>query len=121
MKNRQHRSIAGRIQKARALPRALERRRFRFAVTHHGGDDEIRVVEGGAERVCEHVSQLPAFVNRAWRGDAHVARYAAGRGELAEQTTKPADVARHLRVHLRVRAFEVDVRHNSRPAVSGTG
>src|SRR4051812_32253470 len=79
VQHRQHRAVATRIQKARALPRAGERARLGFAITNDRERDGIRIVEDSAERVREHIAQFTTFVNRAWRGHTDVAWYASRR------------------------------------------
>ena len=37
--------------------------RFPFTVAHHGGDNQIRIIERGPIRACEGVTQLAALVN----------------------------------------------------------
>lgn len=53
VKDREHRTVADRIEKLIRLPRRRERACFRLAVTDDAGDDQIRVVEGRTERVTE--------------------------------------------------------------------
>jgi hypothetical protein len=53
--------------------------------TDDAGDDQAGVVEDGAERMAERIAELAAFVDRARRRGRHVARDAAGKGELCEQ------------------------------------
>ena len=57
-------------------------------------DDQIGIVERGAERVREHVAELAAFVDRARRRRAHVARNAVGRRELSKEPRHPGRVLR---------------------------
>ena len=121
MQDRQHCAVARRIEEAGALPRPLQRRRFGLAVANRRHDDQIRIVEGRAERVRQHVSKLAAFMNRARRGRANVTRNAAGRRELSEQPAQSGHVTRDVRIDLRVRALEVDIGDDRRSAVSGTG
>ena len=82
---------------------------------------EIGVVEDGAERVREHVAELSPFVDRPGRRRAHVARYAAGRRELAKESPHPVDALGDRRVDLRVGPLEVHVREHRRAAVAGPG
>ena len=117
----QHGAVAGRVQKMRALPRARQRARLRLAVTDHRDHEEIGIVEGGAERVNEHVAELAAFVDRSRRGHAHVARHAAWRGELAEEAAHAGAVARDARIDLRVGGFQVYVGHDRRSTMARTG
>src|SRR6185312_8404265 len=121
MENREHRAVARRIQKARALPRTFERAGFGFTVPDHGGHDEIGIVERRAERVRQHVAQLSALMDRTGGGHADVARNAARRRELPNEAANALRVARYLRIDLAVRALEIDVRDYSRSAMAGAG
>src|SRR5438105_11486344 len=87
VQDRQHRTVPARVEEADALPGALQGSRLRLAVANHGCHEQIRVVEGRAEGMGEHIAELPALVDRARGGDAHMARHAAGRGELTEEST----------------------------------
>ena len=58
VEDRKHRTVAGGVQKACALPRALEGPGLGFAVPHHARDEKIGMVVGGAERVRERVPEL---------------------------------------------------------------
>ncbi len=69
----------------------------------------------------QRVAELAALVDRAGRLRRHVARDAAGEGELAEEPPEPLRVAPDLGIDLRVGALEVGVRHQGRAAVPGAG
>jgi hypothetical protein len=118
VQDRQDRSVASRVEEADGLPGALQRSGLRLAVADHGGDEEVGVVEGGAESVDENVAELAALVYRAGSGHAHVARHPAGCRELPEEPPHPGRVSRDLRVDLGVGAFEVHVRQDGRTAVT---
>jgi hypothetical protein len=85
VEDREDGAVAGGIQKADPFPGSGQRAGLCLAVPDDRGDDEVRVIEGSAERVAEDVAKLAALVNRARRGDADVAGDAARRRELAEQ------------------------------------
>ena len=121
MQDRQHRPVARRVEEAHPLPGALQRRGLRLAVADHAGDEEVGVVEGGAEGVNEGVAELAALVDRPGGGDADVAGDPAGRRELAHQVQQPGFVRRGLGVELGVGALEVDVRDHRRAAVTRPG
>src|ERR1700730_6161938 len=63
MQDRQHRTIARGIQILDALPRSGEWACFRFAVSNHSSDNQIRIVECCAERVREDITESTAFMN----------------------------------------------------------
>ena len=93
VQDRQDRAVAHRVQEVDALPRTGERPGLRLAVADDAGDDEVGVVERGAERVHQRVAELAALVDGAGRRHADVARDAAGRRELPEQSLHARTVA----------------------------
>ena len=103
------------------MPARRERPGLRLAVADDAGDEQVGVVEGGAEGVHERVAELAALVDRAGRLRRGVARDPAGEGELAEELAQPFLPVGHLRVQLAVRPLEVGVGHVRRPAVAGAG
>ena len=121
MQDREHRAFTRRVQEADALPRALERRGLGLAVADDAGDDQLGVVERGAEGVQERVAELAALVDRAGCRHAHVARDPARRRELAHELQQPRLVGGDARIDLGVGPLEVDVRHDRRAAVAGAG
>jgi hypothetical protein len=64
VQDRQDGAILDGVEKVDRLPTAFERTRLRLAVADHTGDDQIGVVERGAEGVHDRVSQFAAFVHR---------------------------------------------------------
>src|ERR1700682_5359292 len=65
MEDGQHRAVGYRIEKFVRMPCGGQRTRLRFAVADDTGHDEIGIVEHGAERMAERITQLAALVNRA--------------------------------------------------------
>jgi hypothetical protein len=51
MKNRQHRSVGGRIEEFVAVPVGRKRIRFRLAVVNDAGSDQLRIIEDCAKSV----------------------------------------------------------------------
>ena len=100
------------------MPARRERARLGLAVADDAGDEQVGVVEGGAEGVHERVAELAALVDRAGRLRRRVARDPAGEGELAEELAQPLLAPADVRVELAVRALEVRVRDVRRPAVA---
>src|SRR5215208_1100328 len=119
VQDREHGTVASRVQEAYALPGALQGSGLGLAVTDDRGDEEVRVIEGRAEGVREDVAELAALVDRAGGGHADVTRHTAGRRELPEEPLHSRCVLRDLRVDLGVGAFQVDVRQDGRAAVPG--
>ena len=85
MEDRQHATVASRIEKLVAVPTRGQRARLRFAVAHDAGDDQIRIVECRAVRMTQRVAQFAAFVDAARCLRCNVAGNAAGEAELLEQ------------------------------------
>jgi hypothetical protein len=54
------------------------------------GDDQIGVVEGGAEGMAERVAQFATFVDGTGGGRGDMAGNPAGKGELLEELFRPA-------------------------------
>ena len=120
MQDREHRAVADRIEELVRVPARRERTGLGFAVADDARDDEIGIVERGAERVPDRIAELAALVDRARRLRRDVARHAAGKRELAEQPLHPLAVARDRRIRLGVAAFEPRVGEDRRTAVTGT-
>ena len=103
------------------MPARRERPGLRLAVADDARDEQFGVVEGSAVRVRERIAELAALVDRARRLRRDVARDPAGEGELAEELAQALLVHAHARVDLAVRALEVGVRDEPRPAVARPG
>ena len=56
VQDRQHGSVGDGVEKLVGLPRGGQGPRFRFTVTDHAGDDQIGIVERGAEGMAERVT-----------------------------------------------------------------
>ena len=119
VQDRQHRAVAGGIEKLVRMPACRERAGFRFPVADDAGDDQVRIVERGAIGMRQRIAELATFVNRAGRLRRDVAGNAVGPGELAKQPLQPVPVALDVRVDLRIGAFEIGIRDQPRPAVAG--
>ena len=121
MQDRQHRAVVHRIEKLVRVPAGGERAGFRFAIADDAGDEQVGIVERRAESVRQRVTQLAALMNRAGCLRRDVARNAAGKGELFEQPLHPVFILRDVGIDFAVGAFQVGVRHQSRPAVARPG
>ena len=121
VQDRQNGAVARRIEELVGMPARRERPRFRFAIADDRGDDEVGIVEGGAEGVRKRVAELAAFVDGAGRLGRHVARNSAGKRELGEEPLHALLVLRNTRIDFAVRSFEIGVGDQPRPAVAGTG
>ena len=119
MQDRQDRPIACGIEEIYALPRAHERPGLGFAVANDRCHNEFRVVERRAEGMCEHIAEFAALVNGTGGGHAHVTWHAAGSGELAEEPLHTLVILCHIRIDLRVGAFQINIGDQGRASVSG--
>ena len=118
MQDRQHATVASRIEKLVAMPTRGQRPCFRFAVSHDAGDDQIRIVERGAVSMAQRVAQFAAFMDAARRLRRNVARNAARKTELLEQPSHPLFVLADVWIDLAVGAFEIGVGDQRRAAVA---
>ena len=121
MKNRQNRSVGGRIEELVGVPGGGQRSGFRLAVSDDAGDDEIRIIEHCSERMAEGIAQLAALVDRARTLRRGMAGNTAGKGKLLKKLLKPGLVAADVGIDFAVGALEVGMGHDGRPAVSGAG
>ena len=103
------------------MPTGGEWSRLCFAVTDHGGDNKVGVVERGAEGVRKRVAELAALVDGAGRLRRHMARNPAGERELGEEPLHALHVLRDARIDFAVGAFEIGVGDQPRTAMSGAG
>ncbi len=118
VQDRQHGSVAGRVEEPAGVPGSGQRPGLRLAVADHAGDDEAGVVEGGAMGMRERVAEFAALVDRSWSLRRYVARHPAGKRELAEQLPHAGRVPRHTRVNLAVTALQPAVGQRGGPAVA---
>ena len=121
MQDRQYRAVGDGIQELVGMPRRRERAGLRFTIAHHTSDDQIRVVEHGAEGVAERVAELPAFVDRSWALRGCMTGNSARKRELRKEPLEPALIAADVGIDLAVGSFEVRVTHDCRAAVAGAG
>ncbi len=121
MQDRQYRAVGGRIEKLVRMPRGGERPGFRLAVADDAGDDEIGVVEHGAERMAQRIPEFASLVDRARRFRRRVAGNASGKRELKKELLQSGFVPADVGIDLAVRALEIGVAHDRRPAVPGAG
>ena len=121
VQDREDDTVAARVEELVRVPARSERPRLRLAVADDAGDQQLRVVERGAEGVHERVAELAALVDRARRLGRGVAGDAAREGELAEQLAQSLLAVADVRVELAVRPLEVGVGDVRRPAVARPG
>src|SRR5579884_3390598 len=63
VQNRQDRAITRRVQKRRAFPRARKRTCLCFAVANDSSHEQVWIIEGRAECMGKHVTELTAFMD----------------------------------------------------------
>src|SRR5262249_16325745 len=119
MEDGQHRTVANRIKKFVDMPCSGQRTSFRFSVTDHGGNDEVWIVESCAASVGKHVSQLAAFMDRAWSFGRAVTANAAGKRKLFEDLVHATFVFALFRVDLGVSPLKICGAQHPRRAMPG--
>ena len=103
MQDRQHRAVGDGIEKLVGVPGRRQRPGLRLAVADDAGDDEIGIVEHGAERVTERIAELAALVDRTRTFRRRVAGDPARKRELQEQPSQPRFVLADVRDRSRCR------------------
>jgi hypothetical protein len=121
VEHRNDRSVTRGVQELVRVPARCERAGFCLTVSNHAGDEQVGVVEGGAERVRERVSELAPLVDRPGRLRSYMAGNPSRKRELAEELAEPVLVPTDMGVDLAVRALEVCVCHDRGTSVSRTG
>src|ERR1700730_11520629 len=76
--------------------------------------------KGGAIGMSQWIAQFSAFVNRAWSFRRYVTRNSVRPGELAKQPLQSVPAALYRRIVLRVRPFQIGLRHQAWATVTGT-
>ena len=89
------------------MPARGQRAGLRLSVTDDARDQQLGVVECGAECMRERIPELSAFVDRSWRLGRGMARDATRKRELTKELSHPLDVLTDLRIQLAVRPLEV--------------
>ena len=118
MKDGQHGAVPNRMEEFVRVPACGQRARLGFAVANHADDQQVGIIEGGAEGVGERIAQLAAFVDGTGRFGRDVAGDAARKGELFEELLHPILVLRHVGINLAVGPLQVSIGDQSRPAVA---
>ena len=121
VKDGQDHAVLGGIDELVGVPTGGQRAGLRLTVADDRGDQQVRVVEGGAVGVRERVPQFTALVDGSGRLRGDVRGNASGEGELAEQPPHAFGVLGDVGVGLGVGAVEVGAGHQSGSAVAGAG
>jgi hypothetical protein len=103
------------------MPRGRHRAGFGLAIADDAGGDEVRIVEHRAIGVRQRITELAPLMDRARRLGRGMARGAAGKAELLEQSLHAACVLRHMRVDLAVGTFEPGIGDDAGAAMAGPG
>ena len=120
MQDRQDCAVANGIEEFIRVPARGQWAGFGFAIADHASGDEIRSVEHRPVRVRQRVTQLAAFMNRAWRFRRDMAGDAAREGELFEQPLHAFLVLRNVRIDFAVGAFQISVGDQTWSTMAGT-
>jgi hypothetical protein len=67
MKDGENRTVTRRVKKLGAMPGCGQWACFGFSITDHTGNDEIRPVEGSAERMGQAITEFSSFMERPGR------------------------------------------------------
>jgi hypothetical protein len=121
MEDRQDHAVGDGIEKLVRMPRRRERAGFRFSVANDTGRNEVGVIQYSTEGMAQRVAQLAALVNATGRFRRDVTRDPAGKRKLSEQLPQPGFVLRDRGVDFAVRALEICIRHEGRPAMTRAG
>src|SRR2546426_3564296 len=113
VKDGQYRSIANGTQELVDVPRSCQRSGFRFTVSNHSSDNQVRVIERSAAGVGKHISQFAAFVDRTgslWRA---VTADATWERKLFEELVQATFVFALFGIDLGVRSLEIPWAQNA--------
>src|SRR6266576_6475895 len=91
------------------MPRGRKRASFRFAVTDHYRDNEIRIIERCSIPMREGVPELATFMNRTGRLRCAVRADSSGERKLLEESKHARFVSALVRINLGVVAFEIAI------------
>src|SRR5215472_3818778 len=120
MQDRQHGSVANRVQELGDVPGSGQRASFRFSVAYYGGDDQLRIVKRCAAGVRKHVSQFASLMNRTRSFRRAVATDATRERKLFEELVQTYFIFAFFRINFGVRTLEIPWRQNTWRAMSGT-
>src|SRR3954469_4668123 len=120
MQNGQHRAITDRIQKLVGMPCGGEGSGLRLAISHDAAHHEVWIVEGGAKRMGQRITELAAFIDRAGDIRRAVTGNATRKRELLEQAPHPLDVLADIGIHVTVASLEIRICHECRATMAGT-
>jgi hypothetical protein len=117
----QHGPVANRVDEFVDVPTGGQGACFCLPISHHGGHDQVRVVEGCPARMGKHIAQFAPLVDAAWSFGGAVAADATWKRKLLEESPHAGLVFGTVWVHIAVGAFEVTGGQNSGSAMAGAG
>src|SRR5664279_873047 len=85
VQNRKDCAVPDRLEEVDRLPASFERASLGFSVTDHAGNDQIGIVESGAEGVNQRVAKLAALMHGIRDVRSAMAGHAAWRRELPKE------------------------------------
>src|SRR5690349_22428768 len=91
------------------MPAGCKRSCFRLAISHHAGDDQIRMIERGSISVGQAISQLAAFVDGTgcfWRA---MTRNTPWEGELLEQLLHSLSILCDVGIAFGIRTLQIRI------------
>src|SRR5271167_4733388 len=96
------RAVANGVEELVDMPRSRQWAGFRFAISDHRGDNQVRIVKSSTASVRENVAQFAALVDRTrcfWRA---MTADSAGKRKLFEEFAQAFFVFTLFRINLRV-------------------
>src|SRR5580704_6521722 len=119
MKDRKNCTIARRIEELVGVPARGERAGFRLAVADDAGDNQIRIVEGRAICMEEGIAEFAPLMDRPRCFRRDMDGNAVWPGELSKQPLQPVSAALDIRIAFGIGPFQVAMRYQPRPAMTG--
>src|ERR1035437_1432879 len=107
VQNRKDRTVSHRVEKVDRLPASLKWAGLGLAITDDAGDNQVGIVESGAECMDQRVAKLSSLMHRIGDMRPAVAGHPAGRRELAKHKAQAFLIQRDFWVNLGVGAFQI--------------
>jgi hypothetical protein len=114
-------AIGDGIEELVGVPGSGEGPGLGLAIADDAGDDEVGVVEGGAEGVTDGIAEFTALVDGAGAFGRDVAWDAAREGELEEEFLEAGFVLGDVGIDFGVGSFEVGIADGRRSAMTWAG
>src|SRR4051812_36944561 len=101
------------------MPRRCQRTGLCLSISDYHAHDQIRIVEGSAERMRDAVAKLSTLMNRSWHLGRAMTSQLAREGEGPEQFQHSGFVRTLLRINLGICPFQITVRNHGSRAMAG--